>query len=131
MHKVFVYGTLRVGEGNYKRLLANKEGANYLGEDIIEDFTMVHLGGFPALVKNEDIGPNSLQLPVKGDVFEVDDEVMQNLDWLEGYPSFYDRMEVETADNGECWVYYHNDLDERTKKEYSESIIQSNDWLSI
>lgn len=116
MRKVFVYGTLRVGQGNYRHLLKDKKGANYLGESTITGYKMVSLGGFPAIYhtgNKDDI--------IKGDVFEVDDEVNTNLDRLEGYPNWYDKVEVETEDYGNAFVY-------TMEEAKNETPIESGDW---
>jgi len=133
-HKVFAYGTLRVGQGNYSYLLKDEPGVKYLGEDTIEGFTMIHLGGFPALIENnfvEDFAEIRVATKVVGDVFEVNDETMTNLDALEGYPTFYNRKEVETENNGTCWVYYHENLSKDTLERYMGNIIYFNNWLEV
>jgi len=130
MHKVFVYGTLRVGEGNWRWLLKEKAGAFHIGSDIIEGFTMINLGAFPALIENKTV-PEELQNEVIiGDVFEVNDERLEALDRLEGYPDFYDRVEVETQNNGKCWVYYHNNVTGKELDSYLDRVISSGDWLN-
>lgn len=94
-HKVFVYGSLKRGLGNHV-LLA---GSTFLGLDKVESgFNMVSLGAFPGVV------PANPGYPVLGEVWEITDEVLSDLDMLEGHPRFYRRVRVPTR-FGEAWIY--------------------------
>ena len=103
MFKVFVYGTLLSGEHNNRRYLQNEE-SKLLGEDNIMGFIMYSLGAFPAIVEAafEEEGM------IIGEVWEISDNVLKRLDYLEGYPDFYNRMEVNTK-FGSAYVYYQID----------------------
>ena len=82
-HKVAVYGSLKQTFGNHSVL----GDAPLLTVGItMPIFKMISLGGFPGLVDGID--------SVWVEVYEVDDEGLQQLDWLEGYPSFYDRQMI-------------------------------------
>jgi gamma-glutamylaminecyclotransferase len=107
--KVAVYGTLRRGFGNH-RLLAHSK---FLGQTKTEPvFTMYgHL--VPWLSNN---GTTSIVV----EVYEVDQTTMESLDWLEGYPHFYDRKLIDT-EFGEAWIYFIDNRD-------SGAIIESGDW---
>lgn len=85
-----VYGTLRRGFGNYTWCLKN-EHCTFLGEQrTAPKFKMVSLGGFPGVI------PGGNQ-EVTIEVFSVNSkDVERSLDNLEGYPSFYQKMKVET-----------------------------------
>lgn len=85
-----VYGTLRKGFGNYKRLLDN-EHCVYLGTERTKpNFTMVSLGGFPGVIPT---GNQEITI----EVFRVNSpKVEQQLDWLEGYPRFYGKTVIDT-----------------------------------
>lgn len=111
-----VYGTLRKGFGNH-RLLDN-EHCTLLGTQRVNGFKMVSLGGYPGLI------------PVEGKSDEVTIEVYsvkspkveQQLDWLEGYPRFYGKMEVNTK-WGVANVYI------LTEVEYGKNTLVTNgDW---
>lgn len=118
---ISVYGTLRKGCGaDYKML--NTEFIGISKENI--NFKMLYLGGFPGLVKSEE--KNEL-------VFETykikddDKDTLRTLDQYEGYPSFYDRCEIELENLGvKSWVYYL-----KNDKEYINDCeqIKSGDWL--
>jgi gamma-glutamylcyclotransferase (GGCT)/AIG2-like uncharacterized protein YtfP len=115
---IFVYGTLKQGFGNH-RLLANQE---YIGRATTPDrYTMLSLGAFPGVV---DAG----SYRVYGEVYDVDDECLSDLDSLEGHPDFYrrtpivvntedgDELEVETYLLPEIWI------------DGKHSIVQSGEW---
>lgn len=118
MNQIFVYGTLLSGQGNNRRFLQNDE-SKLIGESIILGFTMHDLGAFPALVE-QDMGLSDGENIIHGEVWEVSDEVFQSLDYLEGYPRFYNRKEVET-EFGQAWVYFCNNAQD-------DPIIESGNW---
>ena len=91
---VAVYGTLKRGHGNYKRLLTEAE---FLGEERINGWDMYHLGGFPAIVEGDG--------EITVETFKVNQEEFKRLDGLEGYPHFYDRKLIETS-QGDAWIYF-------------------------
>ena len=93
--RVFVYGTLKNGFSNFH--VMQRAGAVYVGDSVIDRYDMYDLGAFPAVVQT---GQPHL---VYGEVYDVED--MTPLDYLEGYPDFYDREEVMTS-YGYAWVYY-------------------------
>ncbi|HEY1697927.1 MAG TPA: gamma-glutamylcyclotransferase family protein [Polyangiaceae bacterium] len=83
--RVFVYGTLLSGEGNHRQL----RGARRLYVRRTEPrYTLVSLGRFPALLED---GTTS----VVGEVYEVDDELLSQLDRFEGVPTLYRRERVQ------------------------------------
>ena len=90
MHLVAVYGTLKKGFGNH-RLLAQ---SRFVGEALTEpNFTLLHLGGFPGIVRSGDTA-------VSCEVYEVDDITLARLDRLEGHPTFYERQPLTVAIDG-------------------------------
>lgn len=114
MSKIFVYGTLRKGCPNHKIFLWN---ADYLGDYITPAcFTMYRLPGFPAVTFG---GETS----IKGEVYEVSQDEFKAIDGLEGYPRFYDRIEIETP-YGLAWMYFF----EGPKNEFCSELIESGDW---
>ena len=98
-NKVFVYGTLKSG-GQSRGLNQFGDGAVIVGkaQTVYPDYDMIDLGSFPGVVKG---GTYKIQ----GEVWEVDDETMQDLDAIEGYPDFYNR-EVTMTTQGKAWMYY-------------------------
>lgn len=111
--KVAVYGSLRQGFGNHQLL----QDSEFLGTMITQnEWTMYSLGGFPGIVPKGEIS-------ILTEVYEVNDEIFQRLDRLEGYPEFYNRQEIETP-YGQAWIYY---LEDRPSWG-SPIIVQSGDW---
>jgi len=103
-HHVFVYGTLRWGQGNWKWALKDK--AKFLGFAHTKG-KMYHLGGFPGVRLSDD--PEDL---VWGEVYEVDDATLKTLDRLEGVDhGFYNRVETVVT-------YRNEHAGERPEKVY-------------
>lgn len=101
---IFVYGTLRSGEGNGldKSMLVSR-----VGEDKINGM-LYHLGGFPGLIDTSaEFFPD---LPiVVGEVYRIRDaSIIPALDAYEGYPSLYGRSEVMSEQGRKVWVYTYN-----------------------
>lgn len=95
---VFVYGTLRKGQGNNGWLEDSPLVAEYTTPPI---YKMVSLGAFPAVL----LGGHDI---VKGELYDVSPEVAQRLDILEGYPDLYNRRIILT-EHGNAWMYYMRD----------------------
>ena len=99
MNKVFVYGSLKQGHGN-NRFLSN---SNFIGKGITldNDFKMVSLGGFPGLIYGDS--------RIVGELYEIDNEVFQSIDRLEGNGHFYKRELIEimllNGKNHKAWIY--------------------------
>ena len=114
---ICVFGSLRKGLWN-NHLLAK---SNFLGETETEPvFTMLNWGGFPGLLHH---GHGKIKI----EVYEIEsEETWQNLDRLEGYPNFYNRMIIET-EFGFAWIYY-NPLTDNNK---NSDIVESGDWVKF
>lgn len=109
MTKVFVYGTLLRGYGNYARHLAN---STFLGEAVTENSYTMFKSGIPFVNK---AFPN---YPIVGEVFEVTDHVLKGLDRLEGHPEWYYREEIPVVlkESGEvitASIYFNDHMDNR------------------
>lgn len=101
MHKVFVYGTLRRGEHNHRLL----NTATFIGEAQSCSANFVMTGhGVPFLSETP-----FRNLPVTGEVFEVDDATLHRLDLLEGHPNWYGRkirrFKLRDGRHVHAWVY--------------------------
>lgn len=110
--KVAVYGTLRKGFSNHRLL----EHSKFLGETKTDAaFTMFTSYRVPWI-------SNGGETKITIEVYEIDSQTLEQLDWLEGYPSFYNRKLIDT-EFGEAWVYFID---------YKTSIftrrIESGDW---
>ena len=104
MTKVFVYGTLLSGFGN-NRLL---EGQPFLGPAKTKpEFTLVNVGSFPGLVEGG-------KTAILGEVYEVDNKCLAQLDRLEGCcledPSrgLYGRLQIVLENGQEVTAYRYN-----------------------
>lgn len=127
---VFVYGTLRNGEGNYQGILAGNTISEIPAR--LPHATMYD-GGCPFVVA-EGTGT------VTGEVMALNpdtlDETMARLDRLEGYrgpgmSNMYDRVRttVETTDGPvEAWVYLCGAGSEDWLDDMP--VIESGDWLA-
>ncbi|CAI4220694.1 unnamed protein product [Auanema sp. JU1783] len=92
LFRVFVYGTLKVGEPNHHVLKETKGFEKFLGRGK----TTIK---FPLIVSSEFNIPMMLNQPnsgmfINGEVYEVDAEKLEVLDELEAYPRLYDRKDV-------------------------------------
>lgn len=95
---IFVYGTLRKGERNHHYL----ETSKFFGTaktthpyKIIQRYAQDYPEGYPVAI------PCSSAEILAGEVYEITDETLKQLDILEDYPNEYDRFTEEfTLDNG-------------------------------
>lgn len=97
-HLVFVYGTLR--RGGVGAMTIRFPNAKFIADAKVSG-SLYDLGAYPGLLLNES---NSL---VVGEVYEVDDALLNELDEFEA-SSNYLRKQVEIAldaDRRTCWVY--------------------------
>jgi gamma-glutamylcyclotransferase (GGCT)/AIG2-like uncharacterized protein YtfP len=116
-HLVFVYGTLRSGgEGAMSIRFSHSK---FIADAKVNG-SLYDLGAYPGLLLNES-GSS-----VIGEVYEVDDETLNELDDFEA-SSNYLRKQVEIplgTDSRSCWVY------EPDPEFYSlRTFITSGDWI--
>lgn len=99
-HKVFVYGTLKNGFYFHKEYLSGDK-SNFLGPALASLDYSLYIDGMPHLVKEK------AEKPVKGELYEVDSEVLKRLDSLEE-PAYYRELIEVTNSTGETlqvWAY--------------------------
>jgi gamma-glutamylaminecyclotransferase len=94
-NKLFVYGTLKKGY----RLHGYLENSPFLKEAQIPNHVLLDLGSFPGMVLGEG--------KVKGEIYEVSDEVIDTLDHVEGTPTFYNRETVTTDEGEQVFAYVY------------------------
>ena len=105
MTKIFVYGTLLRGQGNWSWAL--KDQTFIKVSETLPEYSMVSLGGFPGVCPDGDIA-------IHGEVFEVDDARLREIDILEGYNSanpdkgLYDRKSITLKCGTEVLIYIFN-----------------------
>lgn len=104
---VFVYGTLRPGNGN--SLTHFQGGARLIGPDNINGL-LYNIGWFPGAINVNDNAPfNPDQSIIVGEVFQIPSEFLgRRLDQYEGFPNLYDRVRVMTERGLYAWVYTYN-----------------------
>src|SRR5215210_5615888 len=97
-HLVFVYGTLR--RGSVRAMSIRFPNSTFIADAKVSG-SLYDLGAYPGLLLNES---NSL---VIGEVYEVDDEILNELDEFEASSNYW-RKQVETSlgiDRKVCWIY--------------------------
>ena len=116
-HLVFVYGTLRRGS---VRAMSSRFPRSRFVADAKVSGSLYDLGAYPGLLLDES---NSL---VIGEVYEVDDEILNELDDFEA-ASNYRRKQVEISlgtRTRTAWIY------EPDPEFYSlRTLIRSGDWI--
>jgi gamma-glutamylcyclotransferase (GGCT)/AIG2-like uncharacterized protein YtfP len=116
-HLVFVYGTLR--RGGARAMSIRFPGAKFIADAEVSG-SLYDLGAYPGLLLNES------DSSVVGEVYEVDDEILNELDEFEA-SSDYRRKQVEISLGDHrmaCWTY------EPDPEFYSlRTLITSGDWV--
>jgi gamma-glutamylcyclotransferase (GGCT)/AIG2-like uncharacterized protein YtfP len=116
-HLVFVYGTLRRGSA---RAMSIRFPNSQFIDDAQVTGSLYDLGAYPGLLLNES---SSL---VIGEVYEVDDEILNQLDDIEA-SSHYWRKQVKISlgtRSRKCWIYAPN------PEAFSRhTLITSGDWI--
>ena len=115
---VFVYGSLKRDLYNHPLL----DGSYFIADaTTVEKYGMKDLGSFPGVDKDANIST------IKGELYEVNEEVLASLDQLEGHPNFYKR-EMITVNVGEAtfpaWCYFL-----LTPSDYSNQYILDGTWV--
>uniref|UniRef100_A0A8D0FSP9 Gamma-glutamylaminecyclotransferase n=1 Tax=Strix occidentalis caurina TaxID=311401 RepID=A0A8D0FSP9_STROC len=140
MARVFVYGTLKKGQPNYKHMINTAKGlAKFQGTGrTVEKYPLVIAGKYNI--------PYMLNIPgtghhVAGEIYSVDDQMLRFLDEFEGCPDMYQRtlMRIEVG-IVECFVYstttyppewvslpYHDSYDSSGKHGLSYVLRESRD----
>lgn len=103
--KLFVYGTLKNGFTFHDKYLGNGK-STFVGPAICSlDYTL-YVGAQPHLVR--EISENA----VKGELYEVEKDILDAIDYLEGHPIIYKREIIEIfTEAGEkfaVWAYLRN-----------------------
>jgi gamma-glutamylaminecyclotransferase len=125
---VAVYGTLKRGNGNYNRFLSDSK---FIGNGETFDKYPLIIKGLPYLIDKKGVGEW-----VSVDVFKVSNEVMADLDALEGHPNWYTRKRIPILIDGKvknCWVYFNGTeipSGERLHKSYNQSVGFKGSWVS-
>lgn len=123
---ILCYGTLKSGHHNNTYLKNSK----LLGTFVTEPkFTMISLGGFPAVVERGNT-------PITGEVYEVSEQDLPGVYALEGYKgqrdnpeNWYNTAEIIT-DYGVAEMFTMNQLQIESPfgKEHNKKIIENGIW---
>lgn len=117
--KVFVYGTLRRGQGNHEYFLG---GADYIGEALtLPKYTMINMGHFPGCIHGG-------KTAIKGEVYQITSSQLRELDRLESHPTFYRRYATKLQGGMIAWMYVLGS--EWTTEVNPKSMIEDGDWLN-
>ncbi len=118
-HLLFVYGKLRRGGG--LSMSMNFPDARFIGDARVAG-ALYDLGHYPGLLLNES------NATVIGEVYEVDDETLSELDEIEGSSEYW-RRPIDVTLGGEqekCWIYVPDyDAEFYTNR----TLISSGDWI--
>jgi gamma-glutamylcyclotransferase (GGCT)/AIG2-like uncharacterized protein YtfP len=96
--RVCVYGTLKKGHYNHGLL----DGAVFLGRTVVRgNMAMVDLTHYPCVVVDDRLPADGAIL---GEVYRIDDDTLASLDLLEGHPSYFRRIKVDTPWKS-AWMY--------------------------
>lgn len=102
-HLVFVYGSLKEGFHN-NRILANAALVQAGAVTADACYTMKSLEYYPAVFEG---GTHR----VRGEVYEVDPDLLKTLDALEGHPFVYERKLVPVEGmSRRAWMYLWRDV---------------------
>ena len=122
--KVFVYGSLK--RGNNVRGMQFFQGAIRVGQaqTTAGIYSMLDLGSFPGVILD---GKHD----INGEVYIIDEQILSQLDAIEGYPDFYDRTEVETTE-GKALMYFlpNSFAEDYPKNEESDRITATSKMLT-
>ena len=112
---VFVYGSLKKNFENHFWLLRNtaKFITNALTSDKSFDLVSVR-DSYPSVVKGDN--------KIYGEIYEIDNECLRGLDYLEGYPDLYTRNEYSfDTEKGKMKALMYV-MSDKTVKKYNSDI---------
>lgn len=94
---IFVYGTLRKGESNHHFL----ESSEYLGIFETEpNYQLFNIGSYPGVIAGN--------CKVLGEIYRIDNSLLNQLDLYENVPTEYMRESIQTP-YGTAWIYIYQD----------------------
>lgn len=113
--RLFVYGTLLSGGSQHARMA----DARPLGRASSRpQLTLVDVGWHPAVVE-------AGHTAVVGELYEVDQALLAELDAFEGVPTWYQRVSITLADGSTAMTYVMRAEDAR-----GYPPIESGDWIT-
>lgn len=116
-HRVYVYGSLRVGEPNHGVLA--RHDAQFIAAREISGYLMhAYCASFPAVYASHDLQYGKIVV----EEYAVSDACLRDLDRLEGHPAFYRRIRTI----GGAWIYVMRE--ERVKRVGAPRVF-GGDWV--
>lgn len=104
-NRIFIYGTLKQGHYFHNQFLGEDKSVFYGPATTTNEFVL-YIDGLPHMVREKS------ETGVKGELYEIDDDVLRSIDELEGHPTVYHRELVEVfSKSGErvlAWAYLRN-----------------------
>lgn len=99
MH-IFVYGTLKKGNPNHFLLRSSEFAGSTKSAD---KYVMLDLGRFPGVMKQENV-PGLPASQIKGEVYNITERTLGELDTYEG--EWYFREEIQLEDERTAFMYF-------------------------
>lgn len=99
---IFVYGSLRQNHVNHHLLEKARPYGNCTTK---ENFAMYVVSGYPYVTSSES------RYPIVGELYGVNDEILHQLDKMEGHPRYYVRREtvvVQGDTEYTAWMYFRD-----------------------
>lgn len=108
LHKIFVYGTLKRGGRLHHNLSPKKHNnSRFVCEDTVSNCNLYMIQWYPGVDDGDGI--------VTGEVYEIDDPMLAQMDELEDEGILYRRTLKTTQTGLDVWIYmYLGDVDPTT-----------------
>jgi len=100
---VAVYGTLKKGFRNHHFL--SNQNSHFLRKDHTGQGYALFVEDLPFLSKREDGKGCEIE------IYQIDDQTLESLDYLEGHPDFYRRQVLKMENGFPIWIYVSNVYD--------------------
>jgi gamma-glutamylcyclotransferase (GGCT)/AIG2-like uncharacterized protein YtfP len=97
---IFVYGTLKKGDTNHFRM---KDSEFVSRTKTADKYLMLDLGSFPGVIKQE-TAPGIPASWIQGEVYDISDKTLSELDSYEG--EWYFREEVQLENGAFALMYF-------------------------
>jgi len=104
---VAVFGTLKSNERANGKMLSS----TFIGNGITSESFEMSCVGYPYISPVKSGGH-----PVAVEVYDADDNTLEELDWYEGYPHHYDKKTVqiimENSSTEDCLIYFVHEIED-------------------